>query len=192
MARPAPLRHWKSQTTTQTVCGEDPTPTASMALLWAADQVVLDVGAMPYAMTAHCVEANTTGLTERRFGVVIPPACKYARLHITRCGGNTSTSWQSDSTAGSTTSGGFSGSAVVTAPAPIYGDELYFNTGTTPAINVGFLVTSDYIEDAPGGTMNRALKVPEDLKPNVEDFNVTRCAGVGVQVFLRTANLEDL
>ncbi len=193
MARQAPLQHWKGQTTTETICGQDVAPAATQLLLGQADQAPIDVGAMAYATCAHMVEANTTGTTVRRFAVVVPPASRRARLHVTRSGGSANSTTQASTTAGSTTSGGFTGASVVTASSPTWGDERYLGADAThPSVNVQVLVTADVINDTPGASTNRAFKLPEALHPSIEEFEVTMAAGVGVEVFSRTPDLEAL
>jgi hypothetical protein len=193
MARQAPLANWKNGTTTTTVCGTDPTPPASMALLWSAEQWPIAVGAMPYPTTAHLVEGNTAAvLTTRRFAVVVAPACMYGRLHVTRCGGSLNFAAQANTTGGSTTSGGYAGASVITAPPGTSGDELYHNAGATPAIETVVLVTSAKPDDTPAASKNRAFQVPEDRVCTVEEFQVTLCAGVGLEITSRTADLETL
>lgn len=190
MSRPPPGRNWKSSTDTLALCGDEVAPVATMALLMAADQIGIDVGAMLYASTAHCVEANTTGLTQRRFGVVVPPACAYARLHVLRSGGNNWTQ-QTNTTAGNTT-GGFTGVDVVTTPSPAMGTERYLQTGAVAATSTEYLVTSATVDNAPAASKDRAFELVAALAPAVEEFEVNLACAVAVEFFSRTADLETL
>lgn len=188
MSRATPNTKWLGAVSTLTVCGTDVAPTATMVLLRSADQSPIDVGCMLYGATAHCVEANTAAVdTKRRFLVVIPPGCHHARMFVTRAGDSAGTS-QSDTTAGSTTSGGFAGVSVIKMPSGVGGAETYL-----PAAIYSSIIASDSdVNDAPAVSMDRPFKVPETLVAGLELFEVNVAAGVSVAVFQRTADLETL
>lgn len=188
MTRPTPGRDWQGATDTLGLCGDDVSPAAKLSLLLAADQQAVDVGAMLYASCAHCVEANTTNLTQRRFGVVVPMASKYARMHVVRSGG-TDAAEQVNTTAGNTT-GGFTGFDVISSPSSASGVERYLQTGAVASTSVEILHTSVVIDDVPLSSKDRAFELTAALAPAVVEFEVNLACGVTVEIFSRTADLE--
>tara|TARA_R110000868_G_scaffold94111_4_gene259956 strand:+ start:2516 stop:3088 length:573 start_codon:yes stop_codon:yes gene_type:complete len=190
MARSCPSRNWQNATATLTLTGTDPTPVAAISLLLAADQAVIDVGVGLYASCARMVEANTTGLTRRRFGVVVPPGCVSARLHVLRCGGPDLVA-QANTTGGNTT-GGFTGVDVITSPSAALGVERYLQTGASAPTSTAYTVTSAVIDNAPAGSKDRAYELTAALAPAVVEFEVNFAAGVSVEFFNRSPDLELL
>ena len=198
MARKPPTRSWKSvpaPSVSDTICGDDPTPPAAVSLLIAADATPVQVGAMLYASPGLCFDGNLTGYLQRRFGVVVPVACKRSRLYVTRCGSDPipQITKQAAHLHGSTTGGGYAGNALSVSQSPATGDEVYLQThATKPLTSCAIGVTGSQVNDAPTAQLDRALLTPEGLAPAVEVYQVDRAAGVSVQFWSRTDDLETL
>lgn len=196
--RSTPKRSWKAPTTilpSTSLVGDDPTPPASIALLLAADGWPVQVGAGLYASPGHAVEANTAGLTTRRLSVMVPPACRYSCLWVTRCGSEDPQNpvKQAAHLHGSAAGGGFAGVSLSKAESGATGAEVYCQThATLPLTDVAITRTGQQVNDAPTAQIDRALAVTEQLPPAVEVYEVQQVAGVCVQFWSRTDDLETL
>jgi hypothetical protein len=172
------------------LCGTKAAPVASIKLLMSAVSIVQDAALLLYAQAAHMCDSNTAGLEQRTFGVMVPPACRLARFALTRSGAGTAL--QASSTIKTTTSGGFASAAkVITVAGPQLGAESYLDMGATKA-GVEIVLSADTSQPAPVATMDRSAELPEFTHPTVEHCEVNTCAGFGVIVWSRTADLEAL
>ena len=195
--RPPPTRSWKSSpaiSVNDSLVGNDPTPPAAVSLLLAADALPVQVGAMLYASPGLACEANVSGLSVRRIGVVVPVACKYSRLWVTRCGSVAPLQpiVQADHKHASATGGGYTGNSVSVASSSSSGSEVYLQTSTTPMTGVEITPTGTTINDAPTAQIDRALLTPLRLFPSVEVYEVQQVCGIAVQFWSRAADLELL
>ena len=200
MARTPPTRSWKGTTTvapSDSLVGDDPTPPAALSLLLAADDWPVQVGAGLYCSPAWATECNTVaaGLSVRRVAVVVPLACLYGRMWVTRCGNNDAltTPQQAQHSHASTTGGGMAGNPVSVADSPVSGVEVYLQTHATLAMTANSITgTGTTINDAPTAPIDRALLVPEGLSAAVEVYELQNVAGASLQFFAQTSDLESL
>ena len=198
--RAPPTRSWKATTTispADSLVGDDPTPPAALPLLLAADGWPVQVGASLYASPAWATEGNNAaaGLNVRRVAVVVPPATRYTRAWVTRCGNGDAQKpiKQAQHSQASSTGGGYTGSPVSKAESPVTGVEVYLQTSATLAMTgCAITGTGTTINDAPTAPIDRALKVPEALAAAVEVYELQNMAGASLQFFDRTADLEGL
>jgi len=196
--RAPPKRSWKAPATLTpgtSLVGTDPTPPAALALLLTADDWPVQVGATLWACPGHAVEANTTGLTSRRVSVLVPPACRYTALWMTRCGSDDlqNQTKQLPHQHASLNGGGYTGAAVSSQASGASGTEIYCQThATLPQTSVAITRTGQQVNDAPTGQIDRALRVVEQLAPRIEVYELTRVAGWCVQFWQRSADLEAL
>lgn len=196
--RAPPKRSWKAPITllpSTSLVGTDPTPPAALPLLLAADDWPVQVGASLYAAPGYAVEANTAGLTTRRLAVMVPPACRYGCLWVTRAGSEDPQNpvKQTAHLHASPTGGGYAGAAISKQDSPALGAEVYLQThATLPMTHVVITRTGQGINDAPTAQIDRALKVTEQLAPGIEIYEIQNMTGVCVQLWSRTADLEAL
>jgi hypothetical protein len=177
------------------VGASDPTPSAAVSLLLAADAAPVLAAFGLYASCAHAVEVNVGGLTPRRCHVVVPPACRRSRVWVTRSG---SIDPLVPVQAGphshaSATGGGYTAPWTSVQDCPVQGAEVYLQThATLPMDGCAVVATGATVNDAPAAPVDRALAVPEGLSVALELYEFRTVCGWSVQFFERTADLEAL
>ena len=198
--RAPPIRSWKGPAAlslTDSLVGDDPTPPAALPLLLSADSWPVQVGAGLYAGAGWATEANNpgAGLGVRRVAAVVPLACRYSRAWVTRCGSADplNPAQQLEHQHASATGGGYTGAAVSKANSPVAGVDLYLQTDPVLAMTeLEVVATGTTIDDAPAAQLDRALAVTPALAAAVEVYEFTSVAGMALQFFDRTSDLETL
>lgn len=182
--------NWRGIQPASLLTGPGVTPPASVTFLTVGDALALSVG-LTYAQPALMFESNTASSgTVRRIGLVISPAARYGRAHLTRCSGPDAATPQAAATVGTTT-GGFGANDVATVASGATGAETYMDVGSV-AGSVAVVASGDAVVPAPAQPGDRALPLAEGLAATVEELEVSHCAGFGLSVTHWTPDLESL
>lgn len=182
--------NWRGIQPASLLTGPGVTPPASVTFLSVGDALTLGAG-LCYAQPALMFEGNTASSgTVRRIGLVIGPAARFGRAHLTRCSGPDAATPQAAATVGTTT-GGYGVDDVATVASAMTGAELYMDTGSV-AVTVAILVSGDAVVPSPAQPGDRALPLAEGLAATVEELEVSHCAGFGLSVTHWAPDLEAL
>jgi len=188
-------RNWVGELNSTTAILPSATPPALVEYLWVVDEIINAVATMPYPGAALMYEGNTTNLTTRRFGIIVPPACTWGRAYITRTGIKGTGAAQADSEFDTETSGSLDTDTTFTAdgdtitvPAQTTGAEQYMDVGTDP----GDIRTFRSGDGDGVITKNRRFELPEALEPALEDVETNMACGWSLQIVIQSQDLESL
>ena len=198
--RAPPSRSWKGPaalSVNDSLVGDDPTPPAALPLLLAADGWPVQVGVGLYAGAGWATEANNAaaGLAVRRVAAVVPLACRYSRAWVTRggCGDPLNPVQQLEHLHASPAGGGYAGNAISKAASQTSGVEVYLQTDPAlPMTGLELAPTGTTINDTPTAQLDRALAVTPALATAVVGYEFSNVAGMALQFFDRTSDLETL
>ena len=182
--RKPPIRNWKNAVNTADEFIDEVSPPAKVEFLVIADLEVMSA-ALAYATPALMYDGTGSGLSPRRFELMIPPAMNHARAWITRTShGDAPGVVQAAATIETTSSGGIgSGSpTIITHLPPGTGALGYLDLGNVNATVALHSLTGDLLQDAPGTPLDRQIQVPEGKQPAIEEFSVTLSDGFGLMI----------
>lgn len=194
MRKPPHVSAWSS---TAPEIISTPTAPALVEFLAAADSYVM-AGLACYAQPALMFDGTSSGLSTRRFALIVPPYSERMRAWVTRAGGVVNAlnpSSQNDTTISaesSTASGTLPATAaeVITTPPGVVGSSSYL--GTTAPWQSVITRTGDEDDAIPSATKDRLLEMTGALTPTVELIEVGAAQGFGLSVVRRSKDLETL
>lgn len=175
------LPNWDDVDLTSTITAEEATPPASILLLRQLDDAILAVAAT-YGQPALLFDNLTPAVgTTRQVLMRVPPGANTGRARIQRCAGGGYAGIQASSTV-ATTTGGLTGADVVTKVCPLFGPEVYCDTGATQWVGALELQTASDVVASPSATLDRALPLTPLLASAIEVVEVSHSAGVCLYV----------